>query len=103
MTYRMRHYRCESCGTEIAELRWDTDLEPICVCGKRTLETINASLSGNAPFVIGDEIDIEIRHGICNADGTPRRFRSRTELKKAERAAGYCVLGDTPHARSESL
>ena len=38
--------------------------------------------------VIGDEIDITIKNGLCNADGSPRRFRSRTELRKAEVKAG---------------
>lgn len=45
-------------------------------------------LPGNANSVIGDEIDVEIKHGLCHEDGTPRRFRSRTELRKAEQKAG---------------
>ena len=47
----------------------------------------------------GDEIDIEIKHNLCNPDGTPRRFRSREELKRAEQASGmvnYVVHMPTP-------
>jgi hypothetical protein len=38
--------------------------------------------------VIGDEIDITVKHGLCNADGTPRRFRSRQEWRRAQEKAG---------------
>lgn len=39
--------------------------------------------------VIGDEIDVDIKNGLCHADGTPRHFSSREELKRAEKAAGW--------------
>lgn len=52
----------------------------------RTLERV--MLPGKSNAVVGDEIDVEIRNGLCNPDGSPRRFRSRTELRQAERAAG---------------
>jgi hypothetical protein len=34
--------------------------------------------------VIGDDIPggIEIRHGLCNEDGTPRRYYSKSEIAK---------------------
>jgi hypothetical protein len=31
---------------------------------------------------IGDECDIEIKHGLCNEDGTPRRYRSKAEIAR---------------------
>ena len=43
-----------------------------------------AWLPGSQANVLGDEIDITIKHGVCNDDGSPRRFRSREELKKAQ-------------------
>lgn len=39
--------------------------------------------------VQGDEIDVSIRHALCNPDGSPRRFRSRSELKRVEREHGW--------------
>ena len=60
-------------------------------CGAATEISWQASAA-----VAGDEIDILVRHAICNADGTPRRYRSKTELKKAAFEAGWSVEGDTP-------
>lgn len=31
---------------------------------------------------------ILIKHGICNEDGTPRRYDSRTEIRRAAKAKG---------------
>jgi hypothetical protein len=38
-----------------------------------------------APVVRPDDIPggLDIAHGLCNPDGTPRRFYSRTEIRKA--------------------
>lgn len=39
---------------------------------------------GKANAVIGDEIPggVWIRHGICNEDGTPRKYYSHSEMRK---------------------
>lgn len=55
---------------------------PVCRC--KTLD--KAMLK--APAVHGDEIDIEIKHGLCWADGSPRRFRSKSEIKHAAKLKG---------------
>lgn len=39
-------------------------------------------------IVVGDEIDIEVRHGLCHDDGTPRRFRSRADMNKVAKSKG---------------
>lgn len=49
--------------------------------------------SGHTPgrfSVIGDEIPggVEIKHGLCNPDGSPRRFDSKSAIAKAAREAG---------------
>lgn len=41
-----------------------------------------------ANSVIGDEIDITIKNGMCWPDATPRRWRSRQALKEATAKAG---------------
>jgi len=40
--------------------------------------------------VISDEIPggVEIRHGLCHPDGTPRKFFSKSEIARAAKAAG---------------
>ena len=39
---------------------------------------------------------VEIRHGICNPDGSPRRYYSKTEIKRAANEKGLVLVGDTP-------
>lgn len=60
--------------------------DPSCECGG---VVTRVWLPGKANAVIGDEIDVEIKHGLCNPDGTPRRFRSRKELRRAAIKQGY--------------
>lgn len=46
--------------------------------------------------VHGDECDIMIRHGICNPDGSPKRYRSKSAIKQAAFEAGWTHANDTP-------
>jgi hypothetical protein len=46
---------------------------PCRECGAKTYR-----LYGSA--VIGDECDVTIKHGLCNEDGTPRRYTSKAEI-----------------------
>jgi hypothetical protein len=48
--------------------------------------------------VVGDDIPggIEIKHGICNPDGTPRRYHSKTEIRRAANEKGLKLAEDTP-------
>ena len=39
---------------------------------------------------------IEIKHGLCNPDGTPRRYYSMTEIKQEANRRGLTMMGDTP-------
>lgn len=41
--------------------------------------------------VIQDSIEggLDIRHGLCWPDGTPRRFYSKSEIRAAEKASGW--------------
>lgn len=96
-TFKMRHFLCE-CGEKLSDLKWGKDDLPTCIgCGGTMFEVSHPS-DNKAPAVHGDEIDIWIRHGdgIINPDGTPKRYRSKTELKRVAYEAGYSVYGDTP-------
>lgn len=48
--------------------------------------------------VIADDIPggLEIKHGICNSDGTPKKYYSKSEIKRAAYLAGYFQGEDTP-------
>jgi hypothetical protein len=43
-----------------------------------------------APVIWTDDIPggVDIAHGLCNADGTPHRYYSKTEIRDAARAKG---------------
>lgn len=87
-TFKERKYECRECGTQGKRLLWSYDPAPPCeVCSGPT--QYQSDIFGESAAVIGDEIDVTIRDGVCHEDGTPRRFRSRTELRDAERASGW--------------
>lgn len=48
--------------------------------------------------VIGDDIPggLDVKHGVCWPDGTPRRFYSKSEIRKAAHAAGLTMANETP-------
>lgn len=60
-----KEIRCSACGGTMVRI-WSTTAQ-----------------------AIGDEIDVVIKHGLCNEDGTPKRYRSREALEKAARDRGW--------------
>jgi hypothetical protein len=48
--------------------------------------------------VLSDSIPggIWIKHGICNDDGTPKRYDSLTDIRRAANEKGWTLSGDTP-------
>lgn len=77
--------KCKVCGHILADVIEPSEPPKVdCACGGETervwLQKANA--------VIGDEIDVYIKNGLCHADGSPRRFTSREELRRAEKKAG---------------
>lgn len=58
--------------------------------------------SGLAPYVIGDDIPggIDIHHGLCWPDGTPRRFYSKSGIREAAFEEGYFQGDDTPRTNA---
>lgn len=47
-------------------------------------------------MIAGDECDVIIRHGACWPDGTPRRYRSKSEIKRVAFESGWTQGFDTP-------
>ena len=45
-------------------------------------------LPGKANSVIGDEIDVWVKHGLCHDDGSPRHFTSRAEMAQVAGSKG---------------
>lgn len=64
---------CDKCGKELVIGEW-----PFCPHGF-------GSNSVQADDIPGG---IEIRHGLCNEDGSPRRYYSHSEIKKESKRRG---------------
>jgi hypothetical protein len=95
--FKMRHYACRVCNDRRSELKWDYDV--MRCCDTDMVETYSAR--GESAAVHGDEIDELVRHGICNDDGTPRRYRSKTEKREALIRKGLVIDGETPKTQNE--
>ena len=46
--------------------------------------------------VVGDEIDVWVKHGLCWDDGSPRHFRSRKEMNEVAASKGMVNMVRTP-------
>lgn len=68
---------CNKCGKELVVGEW-----PFCPHG-----------FGNSN-VIGDDIPggVDILHGICNDDGSPKRYYTKSDINKAAKAKGLVRL-----------
>lgn len=89
--------KCGACGFEGKIWGWDYDLPLPCPeCTETTVLFDNHKV--RTPGVVDDSFPggFMAEHAVCFPDGTPRRFDSRTELKKALNKAGYVINGDTP-------
>lgn len=79
---------CYDCGaTKIDCYEPIVHDDPACSCGGVLVRCFTSNRSAG---VIDDSIPggIYIKHGLCNPDGTPRRFDSHTDIKKAAKEAG---------------
>lgn len=83
---------CKLCG-----LLKEDCLEPIgrteaieCDCGGPLVRTIATGKFHKSTGITPDLIPggIEIKHGICNPDGTPRRYDSKSEMRRVAREMG---------------
>ncbi|SRR6266496_942829 len=94
--FKMRHFICTQ-GHTFSEVAWGlADTVPCRECGAYVIEGCSASESASAA-IHGDEIDIVVRHGACNPDGSPRRFTSKSELRRAAAENGFTIYGETPN------
>ncbi len=80
--------KCPQCEKVYLD-RYEPITPPEFRCAECDTPTERVWLMGNANSVIGDEIDIHIKHGLCWPDGTPRHFTSRQELKRVEMASRW--------------
>jgi hypothetical protein len=60
---------------------------PACHCGATT----EILWAGKSHCVIADDIagGVEIRHGLCNADGSPRKYYTHSEMRAEAKRRGF--------------
>lgn len=76
---RLIDIRCIGCGHEVIDIFVRDHEYPSChKCGQPTERLWKGSSTAG---VISDECDVWVKHGICNADGSPRHYRFKSEMK----------------------
>ena len=97
--FRRRLYVC-ACGNTFAGWHWETDPLPVCGPCNKSMDEQGDPALGESASVIGDDIPggLLVRHAICNPDGTPRRYYSKSAIREAAREAGWTIDGETPKA-----
>lgn len=95
LSYRKFPSRCE-CGWVGPIWGWWHEDRPCPECGKPTVFFDNQT--DRSAAVIGDDIPggLLVPNAICHEDGTPKRYYSRTDLKRALNEKGWTIVGDTP-------
>lgn len=95
---RFKEWQTEcKCGFKGGQMGWDYDLP--FACPKCDLDTdLVSDVVGRSSGVVTDDIPggMLIHNGICHDDGTPKRYYSKTDIKRAANAKGLVIGGDTP-------
>lgn len=86
---RMLDLRCPRCGNITIDYFQRNDREPLPYCRECTEDplvlcgtlTERVLLPTGRGTVISDECDVVVHHGICNLDGSPRRYRFKSEMR----------------------
>lgn len=77
---------CMKCGKTLLDLlETMATPNPVCPCGGQLERVL---MPTNRDNVIGDECDVMMRHGLCNADGSPRRFTSKADMRREAEKRG---------------
>lgn len=94
---RMIDIRCSGCGAVERDQYVDESkltmhgADGTAPCGGQWERvTLEMPLAGRAAPVHGDDIPggMLIHHGICNPDGSPKRYYSKSEIARAAKQAG---------------
>jgi hypothetical protein len=99
-TFKEWPFYCMACDEPFKHLAWGNQLGQPAHCPKCSSEGYyNPHLKmGKAPGLITDDIPggMEIRHGLVQEDGSPKKFYSKTDIKRAANEAGLNWADDSP-------
>jgi hypothetical protein len=75
---------CPDCNKEYLDI--DVETYPVCTCGAQTVWLPKPGTGA----IDQDSIEggVMIAHGICNPDGSPKRYDSKSAIRKALKSAG---------------
>lgn len=91
---------CSECDMTSEIWCWSYDFPlPTCTkCGAKDSILPIPTNPASTLMIATDDIPggIEIRHGLVNDDGSPRKFYSKSDIKREANRRGLTILGDTP-------
>lgn len=83
----MYDFQCPQCRTIEEHLAYIGTTEWECgECGSEMTRV----WTGHAAYVVSDGIPggVMINHGLCNSDGSPRRYDSKSDIRREAKARG---------------
>ena len=87
--------KCENCQTDVNSIVIHEEAKQLWCwpCHEATKHKSN-----QAAYVIGDDIPggYEVKHGICNPDGTPKKYYTKSSMRQAAFEKGLFQADDTP-------
>jgi hypothetical protein len=97
MIYAQRLYECLPCQLSFELWHWDYE-RPSC---PQCLAPLTLQTKPTSHGIICDDIPggLDVRHAICNPDGSPKRYYSKSAIREAARKAGWTIDGETPQPR----
>lgn len=101
MILKVRTYRCHDCDAKVQALKWNYEAPPDCPNDHGPMFEGDIGPQGRSANVIGDDIPggQMVEHAICNPDGTPRRFDTKSSIREEARRQGWTISGETPKPR----
>lgn len=81
--------KCDLCGAvSLDRLEPSVTSDPNCLSCAGGVSRRVWLPGQKANSVIGDGCDVSVRHGLCNADGSPRRYTSKSEMAAEAKKRG---------------
>jgi hypothetical protein len=82
---------CQECGALVDDVLMTKGQLPNCECGGALERRWHFTRTAH---VHGDDIPggVWIEHGLCNADGSPRKYYSKSEMAREAKARGLVNL-----------
>ena len=103
-TYDRHCTYCGAVAIDVIERMADNEPKVCGDCNHDTLvRAVGGSLPGHGRSVNADDIPggLAMKNGICNADGTPKMFYSRSEIRAACAEKNMIWGPDIDHATSD--